>query len=176
MSAPVTSTADHTRDIVDRYGDLILHIAWRILPDADEVKDIYQETFLQYHAVVGRGETIQYPKAWLCRTATNAAFKRQRQRRRQTLFADDTDLENRPDSQSAKELEQNLLLDQVRQLAAELPDRQRQVFVLRNFQGMSFAEIAAQLDCTQQTARASEYKALKKIRAWMNDSWKETEA
>jgi len=172
----VKPSAAHTRDIVDRYGDLVLQVAWRVLPDADEVKDIYQETFLQYHAVVGRGETIQYPKAWLCRTATNAAFKRQRQRRRQTLFADDTPLENHPDPKGAKEIEQNLLLDQVRQLSAELPDRQRQVFVLRNFQGMPFAEIAAQLSCTEQTARASEYKALKKIRAWMNDSWKETEA
>jgi len=169
-------SADHTRDIVDRYGDLVLQVAWRVLPDADEVKDIYQETFLQYHAVVKRGETIHYPKAWLCRTATNAAFKRQRQRRRQSLFADDTALENHPDSKAAKEIEQNLLLNQVRQLAAELPERQRQVFVLRNFQGMPFAEIAAQLDCTEQTACASEYKALKKIRAWMNDSWKETEA
>ena len=57
--------------------------------------------------------------------------------------------------------------DRVRDLAAELPERQRMVFALRNFEGWPFAEIAARLGCSEESARASEYKALKKIRARM---------
>ena len=60
-----------------------------------------------------------------------------------------------------------MLLERVRQLAAELPERQREVFVLRNFEGRSFAEIATALGCSAETARANEYQALKKLRAWM---------
>ncbi len=62
------------------------------------------------------------------------------------------------------------MLDRVRRLAARLPTRQRNVFVLRNFEGLPFAEIAAQLGCSEEAARANEYKALKKIRQQLHPS------
>ena len=61
----------------------------------------------------------------------------------------------------------------VRDLAAELPERQRTVFALRNFEGWPFAEIAARLGCSEESARASEYKALKKIRAHLGAGCKD---
>jgi RNA polymerase sigma-70 factor (ECF subfamily) len=155
--------AKTTAEAVDRYGPLILRIAWRILPDPDEVQDIYQEAFLQFHAAQMEGTEIAFPKAWLCRTAMNAAFKRQQQMRRQ---AGEEAAERVGDG--AKEVEQALLVQKVRELAADLPDRQREVFVLRNFEGLPFAEISSLLQCTEESARANEYKAIQKIRAWMD--------
>ena len=64
-------------------------------------------------------------------------------------------------------------MDRVRDLAAELPERQRTVFALRNFEGWPFAEIAARLGCSEESARASEYKALKKIRAHLGAGCKD---
>lgn len=158
--------AEHTRQAIDLYGPLVLQVVWRILPDAEEVKDIYQDTFLKFHAAVCKGEVIEFPKAWLCRVALRAACKRQRQRRRLTLFDEGSSDPTAP-ATDAKELERQMLLERVRQLAAELPERQREVFVLRNFEGRSFAEIATTLGCSAETARANEYQALKKLRAWM---------
>ena len=40
---------EQTAAAVADYGDLVLKVAWRILPDAEETKDVFQETFLQYH-------------------------------------------------------------------------------------------------------------------------------
>lgn len=148
---------------MDHYGSLVLSIAWRILPDPDEVQDIYQETFLQFHATTLRGTRIEHPKAWLCRTAMNTALKRQQQRRRQV-----GEEAAAPVGDGAKEIEQALLVQKVRELTAHLPERQREVFVLRNFEGLPFSEISALLQCTEESARASEYKALQKIRAWLD--------
>ena len=53
--------------------------------------------------------------------------------------------------------------------AADLPERQRTVLALRNFEGWTYAEIAAQLGCNAASARFSEYKTLKKMRAWMGN-------
>jgi len=156
-------SAQATAEAMDRYGPLILRIAWRLLPDPEEVKDIYQETFLQFHAATRRGTVIDHPQAWLCRTAMNAAFKRQQQKRRQADEEAAT-----PVYAGDKEIEQALLVQQVRELAADLPARQRDVFVLRNFEGLSFTQIGEVLQCTEESARASEYKALQKIRAWMD--------
>jgi RNA polymerase sigma-70 factor (ECF subfamily) len=162
----VNPQSEHTRQAIGLYGPLVLQVAWRILPDAEEVKDIYQDTFLQFHVALNKGEAVEFPKAWLCRVALRAACKRQRQRRRLTLFDEDTPGQTAPVT-DAKELERQMLLERVRQLVAELPERQREVFVLRNFEGLSFAEIATVLGCSAETARANEYQALKKLRAWM---------
>ena len=117
-----------------------------------------------------RGEIIAHPKAWLCRVATNAAFKIRRHQHRELSFEEeDTALEADAD----KDAEHRLLMDRVRDLAAELPERQRMVFALRNFEGWPFAEIAARLGCSEESARASEYKALKKIRAHLGADHKD---
>ena len=159
---------EQTAAAVADYGDLVLKVAWRILPDAEETKDVFQETFLQYHRFLARGE-IKHPKAWLCRTAQNTAFKRLRQRRREVQVDNAAELGQ---TEGGKEVEQQLLMQRVRERVAELPESQREVFSLRNFEGWNFAKIAAHVGCSEESARANEYQALKKIRAFLGDDWR----
>lgn len=162
--------ADESTEAVEHYGRLVLKVAYKIVANADEAQEVFQETFLRFHTACARGERIAHPKAWLCQVATNAACKIRRYQRR-VLFceAEDSPVEAAAD----KDAERRLLMEQVRDLAAELPDRQRMVFALRNFEGWPFAEIAARLGCSEESARASEYKALKKIRAQMGADCKD---
>lgn len=154
--------ADISTQAVEHYGRLVLKVAYKIVANADEAQEVFQETFLRFHTACVRGESIAHPKAWLCQVATNAAFKsRRRQQRELVCEGGDTAVEADAD----KDAERHLLMDRVRDLAVELPERQRMVFSLRNFEGWPFAEIAARLGCSEESARASEYKALKKIRA-----------
>ena len=148
---------------IDDYGRLVLKVAYRIVPTPDQAQEIFQETFLHFHAACTRGEVIAYPKAWLCRVATNVAFNERRRQRPMVAIEEDTAVEANAD----RNAERHLLMDRVRDLAADLPERQRTVFALRNFEGLTYAEIAAQLGCSEGSARSSEYKALKKIRTWM---------
>ena len=164
MRAFAKRPADISAKAVDDYGRLVLKVAYRIVPNADQAQEIFQETFLRFHAACTRGEVIAYPKAWLCRVATNVAFNARRRQRATLGLEADTVV----DANADKDAERRLLLDRVRDLAADLPERQRTVFALRNFEGWTFAEIAAQLGCSEGAARSSEYKALKKIRAWMS--------
>ncbi|MBK7771986.1 MAG: sigma-70 family RNA polymerase sigma factor [bacterium] len=60
-----------------------------------------------------------------------------------------------------------IVLERLRDLAARLPERQAQVFTMRNFEQLSFAEIAAHLDISKNTARTSAHKALQKLREQM---------
>ena len=46
-----------------------------------------------------------------------------------------------------RDVDRHLLMDRVRDLAADLPERQRTVFALRNFEGWTISEIAAQRGC-----------------------------
>ena len=159
---------DHAdaREFVHQYSRLVLSAARRILPDPDDSHDVFQETFLRYYETVESGESILFPKAWLCQTAINAAFRRLRQRRREAPLPDVPSADTTP---VAEALDRARLMDRIRECAAELPERQRTVFALRNFENMKFAEIAAVVGCTEEAARASEYKALRKIRAELAD-------
>lgn len=152
--------------VVDRFGRLVLTIAWRILGDDDEASDVYQETFLSYLATLRDGGRIDHPKAWLCRTATNAAFQRLRVRARHRRADPATPV---PPEGIDIAVERQLMANRIRELAADLPERQRQVFALRNFHDLSFAQIAEILSCSEEAARASEHKALEKLRAWMRE-------
>ena len=155
--------ADISAKAIEDYGRLVLKVAYRIIPNADQAQEIFQETFLRFHASCTRGEVIAYPKAWLCRVATNIAFNARRRQRAIVGLAEETAVT----TNAGRDAERHLLLDRVRDLAADLPERQRTVFALRNFEGWTFAEIAARLGCSEGAARSSEYKALKKMRAWM---------
>ena len=161
--------ADISAEAVEHYGRLVLKVAYKIVANDDEAQEVFQETFLRFHAAYVRGEIIAHPKAWLCRVATNAAFKIRRYQHRVLLCEEDTTVEADAD----KVAEHRLLMNRVRDLAAELPERQRMVFALRNFEGWPFAEIAARLGCSEESARASEYKALKKIRAHLGADCKD---
>ena len=162
--------ADISAEAVEHYGRLVLKVAYKIVSNADEAQEVFQETFLRFHAACVRGELIAHPKAWLCRVATNAAFKIRRYQHRALLYEEEN---TTVEADADKDAEHRLLVDRVRDLAAELPERQRMVFALRNFEGWPFAEIAARLGCSEESARASEYKALKKIRAHLGAGCKD---
>lgn len=162
--------ADKSTQAVDRYGRLVLKVAYKIVANADEAREVFQETFLRFHTACARGEIIAHPKAWLCQVATNAAFKIRRYQHRVLLCEEEA---SAVEANADKDAEHRLLMGRVRDLVAELPERQRMVFALRNFEGWPFAEIAARLGCSEASARASEYKALKKIRAQMGADCKD---
>ncbi len=156
----------NTAQLLDSHGPLVMKIIWHLVPTKYDAQDIFQDTFLQHHLAFTKGHVINNPKAWLCQTARNAAFKWRKSRMQTTPIA-----EGMLDQHPAKSLNPNhfLMLEKIRNLAATFPERQGQVFVMRNFEQMSYAEISDQLGCSEEAARASGYKALKKIRSIMSD-------
>lgn len=161
----MTATNLPTAEAMALHGARVLQVAWNLVSSAEDAQDVFQETFLQHHLALARGRTIENPAAWLCTTARHAAFRiRRRQSRLGRRVADDL-LAACP--APATDPQQHLLLERLRDLTARLPGRQAQVFAMRNFEQMSFAEIATQLDITEDSARASAHKALVRLRSQM---------
>ena len=53
----------------------------------------------------------------------------------------------------------------LRRAIAGLPHKQGQALVMRKFAGLEYEEIGAALECSADSARASVYQALKKLKA-----------
>ena len=65
----------HVEQAVERYGPgLVMSLIWRINGNQEETADLYQEVFVKFHETTSERGPLQQPKAWLCRTAINAAL------------------------------------------------------------------------------------------------------
>lgn len=161
-----------TLEVLENHGPLVMKVIWNLVPTPEDAQDLFQETFLQHHQTLTQGGAILDARAWLCCTARNSAFRLLRQRKRRGPQLPEEFLAEHPAPQQHPD--QGLLLEQVRALAASLPHRQGHVFAMRHFEQMSFAEIALQLDISEDAARSSAYKALNRLRTLMNESVEKT--
>jgi RNA polymerase sigma-70 factor, ECF subfamily len=55
---------------------------------------------------------------------------------------------------------------------SRLPDQQRTVLVLRNWNGLSYAEIAEVVGCSEATVRSHMHHALAGVRRYLETRWK----
>ncbi|HKQ62471.1 MAG TPA: sigma-70 family RNA polymerase sigma factor [Candidatus Polarisedimenticolaceae bacterium] len=150
--------------LMRRYRRLVYRIAFGLTHDVDTAMEITQETFLKVHERLRDWRGDGDVKNWIARIAANEAlnFKRSVRRREagELLLAGTATAE--PSQHAAlvrRENEQALH----RSLDA-LPPRQRLAVVLRYFQGMSAREIGALLDCSEETARNTLLRSLRRLR------------
>ena len=155
----------YAEQAIERYGPLVMSLIWRINGNHDETADLYQEVFVKFHEATSARGPLQQPKAWLCRTAINAALDFNRQRARFVPWSESAEGLHNWETDDA--LDNGLMVEKIRRLTVDLPERRREVFVLRYFQGCSFEQIARLLNCSSGAARAAAFQAAKQIRTWL---------
>lgn len=157
--------------LVLKYQHKVLALVRRFVRDPVEAEDIAQEAFLKaYRALASfRGESAFY--TWLYRIAVNAAKNALDSRKRRPgsdvdideieefAFSDSLRVEENPESLLASEDLQRV----VQETLAGLPDELRQALVLREFEGMSYEEIATAMSCPIGTVRSRIFRAREAI-------------
>ena len=152
----------------------MLNIAWGITGDESNTQDICQETFLKLHEAWVSGQSIDYPKAWLARVAVNAALDTRRHLSRHVRLEDVDEPRYTPGT--IADIDRALLLDQIHRRIPELPERQREGFILRHFESLPFKEIARLVGTTPLAARSASFQALQKMREWLTESGPKTDS
>ena len=160
-----------------RYGpELERHVA-SMLGSEDEARDIVQElweTALRTRPESGEGANI---RAWLYRVATRRALDviSAGRRRSELLAARAGDVEPTrpppPDEMFGRLSAAGAA--RVRESIARLPPRQRNAVWLRWIEGRGYADVAAWLGSTPETARANVYQGIRKLRRDLAGVWNE---
>lgn len=123
-----------------RHWEAVARAAWRVAGDEARARDAAQEAFIRLHR---RPPEPGVPvRAWLCRVALNVAINERRaERRRATREAKANGPTGDPDATGIAEANARAERDLVREALASLPERSREVLVLRA-EGFRYAEIA----------------------------------
>jgi len=153
-------------DLVLRHRKRIHAVATGLLGSADDAEDVAQEVFLKAYSALQefRGDAQVY--TWFYRICVNLCLNRLRQRKVRSFFGLD-DLKNTlPDTRQPDDDIENLELSaRARRAIAELPDKQRAVFIMRHFDGLPHAEIARIMNRDEGTIKANYFQAVRKLRA-----------
>lgn len=135
--------------VVDRYRAPLLRHCRRFLPDG-RAEDAVQQTLVRAHSgIVAEVRPLRL-KPWLFRIATNASIDMLRQPGWAHEPLDpDVDGVERPDQAFERHEELRATIKAVK----DLPQRQRDVIVLRELEGRSYEEIADELGLTGGAVR-----------------------
>ncbi|TMB22248.1 MAG: RNA polymerase sigma factor [Deltaproteobacteria bacterium] len=151
-------------ELTERHrGEIVGYLA-RLLGDHQEAEDACQEAFMRAHRAFGRLAPDANSRAWLYRIATNTGLNAARRRSHRAARRADVHPDALP-ADAGPSLERREELRAVRRAVEALPPRQRAALMLRQFQDLGYAEIAATLGGNEDAARANVYQALKKLRA-----------
>jgi RNA polymerase sigma-70 factor (ECF subfamily) len=132
------------RLLVQRWERPVFAFLERMLGSREEAQDLGQETFLRMcRQAPGYRATGQF-KSWLFRIAGNLARSKLRRRKLISWVRFDPAIHDRPTALDTPDraMERDETREEVRHALAQLPDRQRQAILLRQYQEMSYREIA----------------------------------
>ena len=130
-------------ELVDRYRDLIVRVAARIVGPSD-AEDVTQDVFLRAFHRLGQFRGQAPFRSWLLRIAQNSALNALQQKRSKEQSADDAggfELED-PGRRPAEELEVSERRERLSRKLLEVQPTHRAVLVLRDLEGLSYQEIA----------------------------------
>ncbi|MDE0094905.1 MAG: RNA polymerase sigma factor RpoE [Gammaproteobacteria bacterium] len=154
--------------LVARYQYKIQNLVARLIRDPAEQEDVAQEAFIKAYRAIGnfRGDSTFY--TWLYRIAINTAKNHLvgagRKPPARDVDVDDSTMlgqvEGLVEMNSPEAILQNdELVNTIRQAIAELPDELREAIMLREFDGLSYEDIADVMGCPIGTVRSRIFRA-----------------
>jgi RNA polymerase sigma-70 factor (ECF subfamily) len=156
-------------ELVERYSSTVYNLALRMMGDRHEAEEVLQETFISAFRAIDRFEGRSQLGTWLYRIAYNAALMRLRKRRLPTTSIDEPIWTEEGDEMPRQLVDWSGLPDDrvlTRELravldaaVATLPETLRSVFVLRDIEGLSTAEVAEVLGLTETNVKVRLHRA-----------------
>jgi RNA polymerase sigma-70 factor (ECF subfamily) len=156
--------------LVQRWERKIQGAVYRIMGSGEDARDLAQETFLRAYRGLPTFKSEARFSSWLYQIALNLCRDRLRQRRGKTLVSiEDLDVATAARIERTGATAQDMVeaKDLGRIVAAamsELPPEQREVITLKEYQGLTFQEIADTLDVPVSTVKTRLYRGLVQMR------------
>ncbi len=152
-------------ELVRRYRNDVYGLSYHFVRDREEAWDISQEVFIKAYRALGRFRGASGFKTWLLRITSNQCKDHFKKRRLDTVRFEEgvrADAAQSAAGPSAN-AEAHELGEAIGRALAQLPAKHRTAFVLREYEGMSYQQMAETMGCTLGTVMSRLHHARKKL-------------
>lgn len=184
IQAVLDGDIDRFAELVDKYQSQAQRVAFSLLGNYEDARDVSQEAFVSAFRALGRFRGGAKFSTWLYRIVVNECKDAYKRRARQpvvvasigaadpsgeepagSLFVDVADAAADPgDQASNREVSQRISA-----AIAELPLKQRSAFLLHHVHGLPLEEVASALGCRIGTVKSHLFRAADHLRGRLAD-------
>lgn len=157
MAEAETGFAERVRENQRR----VFQIAYSVLGNPADAEEVAQEAFLSAHQNLGSLQDAERFRGWVNRIAFRLALNRQRGMRRRMLRDTAYSTSMPETSDGAKDADERVLLQQLRQSIEKLPQKFRRVLQLAVVEDMDATQIGSLLGIPAGTVRSRLHAARK---------------
>lgn len=167
-----------------RYQKRTYRLVQRFVPNHEDALDITQDAFIRAYQGLSNFKSQCQFYSWLYRITVNLCidFLRKKSRSEVMVYesedSDELPMANFPDLRSvspAKAAENKELRSQIRKAIRQLPPKQRQIFILRHWDGLSLKDIATVVGRSDGTVKAHLFHAHRNLRKHLQPYLKESD-
>jgi RNA polymerase sigma-70 factor (ECF subfamily) len=156
--------AQRAEDLFNEYSRRIYGYCLRRLGSPEEAEDALQATYLNAFRSLLGGFEPDAAQAWLFKVAENVCLTRQRSTWRRSRVERTQDMQEMQDFVAAPPEPGDELLG-IEDALAGLPEQQRRAILLREWQGLSYREVAAEMDLSQSAVETLIFRARRSLAA-----------
>ena len=159
------------RMLVDKYKKRVYYTAYHLVRNHEEALDLSQEAFISAYKSLGNFQGRSSFYTWLYRIVVNRCLNHLKMRSRCTCVSleDVTCVTEKPVKDVTAGLKDEELRERINMAVSGLPEQQRAVFILRNYDGLSHKEISQILNISVGAVKAHYFLAIQKLRGMLGD-------
>ena len=155
--------------LVSEFQTMVFRLAFRLLCNEDETRDMVQETFLKVWLSLDKYDGRCRFTTWMYKITCNTCYDRLRVLQRSpSAFSSDFVPANenwKSDENIEEALANKELQDLILRFTGDLPPKQKLVFTLRDVEELDVAEVISITGMTAEQIKHNLYQARKQIRA-----------
>jgi RNA polymerase sigma factor (sigma-70 family) len=160
--------ADLTRALYEEYANQIFRYCLHQLGSREEAEDAVQSTFLNAFRGLKRGVVPELEAAWLFKIAHNVCLSRRRSSWRRGRVESPADFEAVEELTPAPSRGADELIG-LQDVLEQMPETQRRAILLREWQGLSYREIGAELELSQGAVETLIFRARRSLAAGLQE-------
>jgi RNA polymerase sigma factor (sigma-70 family) len=174
IERPAAAGADAAGVLYERYSSQIFSYCLHQLGSREEAEDAVQTTFMNAFRGLSRGIVPELESAWLFKIAHNVCLSRRRSSWRRGKVEAPNNFEVLQEIVPGREQVADELI-RLQDVLGEMPENQRRAILLREWQGLTYREISAELGVSQAAVETLIFRARRALAQGLEQdalSWK----
>jgi RNA polymerase sigma factor (sigma-70 family) len=150
--------------VIQNVQDKLYRFSLRITGNSVEAEDIVQEIRIRLWNKTLEINDLKNPEAWCMTLAKNLSLDKLRSKHRRTEDLDDVRQVIAPTESPYQQTEKGDMMQQIRLILNQLPEKQRMTMHLRDIEGLTYDEIVEQLEMPMSQVKINLFRARQTVR------------